>query len=645
MKTVSGDWYRVRITGAIIIILAAFGLLTARLYQLQVLSGTQYRRLSDNNSIRLETLDPSRGLIMDRDGTVVADDRPSFDIQIMPRDARPLDQVTEMLCGILGWDAEKRSALARKVKESPPFKPVPVALDVDRDTLAVIEARRFEMPGVVVQVKAVRHYPFGTMACHLIGYLSEINKDEMESGAYPNRKPGAFIGKYGVEKSYEDHLAGRYGGRQVEVDARGRLVSIISTVPPAPGNNVILTLDTKLQKKAEELLTGQTGAVVAVEPDTGRVLAMASSPAFDPNLFAARMRHEDWGALIKNPERPLRNKAITARYPPGSTYKPLVALAGLEEGVISAGTVHYCPGHYWFAGRDYRCWKKGGHGGMEVIQAVAQSCDVYFYKTGEALGVDRLAFYARAAGLGQVSGIELGEENPGLVPTSEWKRQTRGVPWMKGETLSISIGQGFMLATPLQMALMTAAIGNGGTLYKPQVVLRVESPEGEPVLALDPRPAGRLPVSRKNLELVRRGMWEVVNGARGTARVAKLPDIGICGKTGTAQVVGRGGRDKFLNQTNKERKFKDHAWFISYAPAGHPKIACAVLVEHGEHGSSSASPIARDMTNLYLNGVTLNAGAGAEGTTRTAGAGAAGLTPGEEGREEGVEEEEGNVEE
>lgn len=589
-------------TGLMLVMLAAFGLLFARLYHLQLLSGAEYYRLSENNCIRLQTLNPSRGLILDSRGVILADNRPSYDVYLVPRDARPLDRVLSELCDIMGIPPERRGEVGKKVRANPPYKAALVREDVDRDVLAVIESHRFELPGVQVRVKPLRHYPRDRSASHVVGYLSEISRRELSSGGYPHRRPGDYIGKYGIEKTYEDELAGRHGGRQVEVDAKGRIVSVLRTVPSVPGNNVVLTLDSRMQARAEELLGEEVGAVVAVEANTGRILAMASKPAFDPNLFVGGMSSAQWRELIADPDRPLRNKAVTARYPPGSTYKIITALAGLEEGVVNADTEHFCPGHYRFANRTYRCWRRAGHGNISLVQAIAQSCDVYFYKVGEALGVDRLAFYARAAGLGSRTGVDLGDENPGLIPDSDWKLRARNEPWQGGETLSVAIGQGFNLTTPLQMAMVAASVGNGGTLYKPLIVDRVLAPDGETVIENRPEPVGRLPVSPRNLELVREGLWEVVNGDRGTARVARLKNVDMAGKTGTAQVVGRGGREQFLNETSDERRFQDHAWFVSYAPADEGRIACAVMVEHGKHGSSAASPIARDLTDLYING-------------------------------------------
>jgi penicillin-binding protein 2 len=389
------------------------------------------------------------------------------------------------------------------------------------------------------------------------------------------------------------------GGRQVEVNANGQVVRVLQTVPAHNGHNVFLTIDSRLQQRAEELLKDQAGAAVALDPDSGAILALASSPAFDQNDFITGLSHDKWQALINNPMRPLENKAIQGEYPPASTYKIITAMAGLQEGVITENDILFCPGYYRFGNRNYRCWRRGGHGSVDLVKALAESCDVYFYQVGQRLGIDRLAWYAKAAGLGARTGIELDHEGRGLIPTAAWKEKRTGIPWQPGETLSVAIGQGFNLATPLQMAVFTAAVANGGTRYRPTLIKQVASWDGEAVLQNAPQIAGRLPVSAATLNLVRKGLWEVVQGDRGTARIARLKDIDISGKTGTAQVVSREKIEE-SEEGATARKYKDHAWFVAYAPSDAPQIAIAVIVEHGEHGSSAASPIARELIKTYL---------------------------------------------
>jgi penicillin-binding protein 2 len=429
--------------------------------------------------------------------------------------------------------------------------------------------------------------------------LSEISPDELKSGSYPDCRSGDLIGKFGAEKVYENSLRGKRGGRQVEVNANGLVVRILKTVDAEPGHNVFLTIDQQLQHRTEELLDGIVGAAVALEPGTGQILALASSPSFDQNFFVGGITHEQWDLLISNPFRPMSNRAIQGEYPPGSTYKIITALAGLQEGVIDVRTRLNCPGHYRFGNRVYRCWKKGGHGKVDIIKAVEESCDVFFYQVGLGLGVDRLAWYAKAFGLGTPTGINLDQEAHGLIPTAAWKKKRTGVPWQEGETLSIAIGQGFNLATPLQMAVLAAAVANGGNRYRPMILNRIKMVDGQILQKNEPKLIGKLPVSLSNLDLVKLGLWKVVNGENGTARGSRLADIDISGKTGTSQVISRKD-DEMLPEEDMPVHLRAHAWFVAYAPSEKPMIAVAVVVEHGEHGSGAAAPIAKEMIKTYL---------------------------------------------
>ncbi len=468
-----------------------------------------------------------------------------------------------------------------------------------RDTLAAIEVNKYDLPGVSVNVNLRRHYIHERKAAHLIGYLSEISPEELKSGSYPDSRSGDLIGKFGAEKVYENSLRGKRGGRQVEVNANGLVVRVLKTVDAVPGHNVFLTIDQQLQHRTEELLDGIVGAAVALEPGTGQILALASSPSFDQNVFVGGITHEQWDLLISNPFRPMSNRAIQGEYPPGSTYKIITALAGLQEGVIDDRTTFNCPGHYRFGNRVYRCWKKGGHGKVDIIKAVEESCDVFFYQVGLALGVDRLAWYAKAFGLGTPTGINLDQEARGLIPTAAWKKKRTGIPWQEGETLSIAIGQGFNLATPLQMAVLAAAVANGGHRYQPMILDRIKMVDGQILQKNEPKLIGKLPVSPSNLDLVKRGLWKVVNGENGTARGSRLADIDISGKTGTSQVISR-KEDEMLPEEDMPAHLRAHAWFVAYAPSESPSIAVAVVVEHGEHGSGAAAPIAKEMIKTYL---------------------------------------------
>jgi len=599
LKTADAEWYRQRVTGVMIFVLAAFAVLLLRLVFLQVVKGEEYRLLSLNNRIRLQSIDPPRGLIYDRNGIVLVENRPSFDVSITLKDAAKVEETVKKVSKHLDVSHEELMLKLTASKSLSAYKPILMKQDIGRNALASMEAHKYDLPGIAVNVKLQRHYLNVQDAAHLIGYLSEISPDELAGKKFPGRRRGDFIGKYGAEKAYENYLRGTRGGRQVEVNANGRVVRILKTVAAKPGQNIHLTIDYGLQKKAESLLRGVAGAAVAMEPSSGRILALASSPSFDQNYFAVGMSHEQWDTLISNPFRPMENKAIQGEYPPGSTYKIITALAGLEEGVIDENTQVFCPGFYRFGNRTYRCWKKGGHGQVEIHKAITESCDVYFYKVGELLGVDRLAWYAKAGGLGLPTGINLDKEAKGLIPTAAWKKRRTGVPWQEGETLSVAIGQGFNLATPLQMVGMTAAIANGGTRYKPIILEAVKTPDGRILHQNEPQVIGKMPVSQSTLELVKKGLWAVVNSDHGTARGSRLADIEISGKTGTSQVISR-KEDDTRSEAERPAHLRAHAWFVAYAPSDNPVIAVAVLIEHGEHGSSAAAPVARELIKTYL---------------------------------------------
>jgi penicillin-binding protein 2 len=538
------------------------------------------------------------------------------------KDAKPLDETLGKLARIIGESSDILKEQIKNSKRRGPYTPVLLKEDIGRDLLAAIEVHKYDLPGVVVHVSPRRHYLFIGFAAHLLGYVGEISAEELRNKAYEECKGGDFIGKFGVEKFYESTLRGKRGGRQVEVNATGQVVRVIETVDAEAGHNLTLTIDYALQSAAEQLLQGKSGAAVAIDPNNGEILAMVSSPTFDPNWFVVGMRQEQWQALITNPFRPLENKAMQAEYPPASTYKIVTALAGLEEGVIDANTAMFCPGFYRYGNRVYRCWKHSGHGEVDVVKALTQSCDVFFYQVGEAVGVDTLAKYARALGLGELTGINLPQESKGLIPTKEWKLKRLGEPWQGGETLSIAIGQGFDLVTPLQMAVLTATVANGGTRFKPRLVRGIDAASEDETIDNQTDVAARLSISDTTLSLVRQGLWAVVNERTGTAWGARIKGVEFSGKTGTAQVVGR-PPEGMENEDQIKEMHKDHAWFVAYAPSVNPRIAIAVLVEHGEHGSSAAAPIASKMIRTYLGGdadiSTLEGSSGAKSGSPTGG--------------------------
>ncbi|MCF8042351.1 MAG: penicillin-binding protein 2 [Desulfarculaceae bacterium] len=588
------------LTAAVVVGLALVVLL-GRLWFLQLLKGEHFRLLSENNRIRLVDLAPSRGLIFDAEGRLLADNRPAFTLAVIPEDVGDWAVLTRRLHNLVGLSPEEIAKARRAAQGAPPFKPVVLRNHLDRHQLALLETFRYELPGVKVLVRYQRAYLAPRLAAHVIGYLGEINKRELQASNRAVYRMGDWVGRYGLEKSRERVLHGSRGARQVEVDAMGREIKLIKEVPASRGADLTLSINLDLQKAAAKALDGRAGAVAALDPRTGQVLCLYSSPTFDPNDFITGMSTKQWKALAEDPKHPLKDRAISGMYPPGSTYKIITAAAGLAEKAINLTTRFFCAGQMPFGRRYYRCWayKKGGHGYTDIHKAIRESCDVFFYKTGLKLGVDRLAKWARAFGLGRPTGISLPHESPGLVPDSKWKKKRFKEPWQDGETLSLAIGQSFTLVTPLQMARMTAVVANGGMLVTPSLVKTVTPPGGEAVPAPEPVKA-RVPIAPEHLDTIAKGLSAVVNEPHGTARLARLPGITVGGKTGTAQVVGLKFEKSFGAEENVPWKYRSHALFVAYAPVENPTIAVGVVVEHGGHGGSAAGPVAAAVMRAYF---------------------------------------------
>jgi penicillin-binding protein 2 len=479
------------------------------------------------------------------------------------------------------------------------FQPVSVADDLSFDQLARLESHRYALPGVVTDVEPRRHYLEGPLAAHLLGSIGEISGAQLGSAAFEGYVAGEVVGQTGLETLYESHLRGRAGARNVSVDVAGREIQTLDEVRPLPGGTVVLALDLDLQRAAEDafddVAPGQpprVGALVALDPRNGDVLALVSRPTYDPNDFAGGIAVEHWNALTRDEWQPLHARAVQSHYPPGSTYKAFVAAAGLQAGLVDPSVPVYCPGSFRLGRRTYRCWKKEGHGPMNLHSALVQSCDVYFYQLGLRLGIDRLAEYARGFGLGRPTGIGLAHEAPGIVPTEAWKRRRFGEPWVLGETVSAAIGQGFTLTSPLQLAVAYAAIANGGRVVRPRLVLRLESREGEVVEAREPELTDATPVAPEHLARVRRALAGVVQEPRGTGGRSRVAGVEVAGKTGTAQVV-RLEHTEHLEEHEVPIRNRDHAWFAAFAPAEGAEIVVAVIVEHGGHGGSAAAPLAQ----------------------------------------------------
>ncbi len=611
---------RILLVSALVVALL-FSVLLGRLWYLQLLLGESFRAQSENNRIRLVDVPPRRGLIFDTKGRLLADNRPAFTLAVVPEDVPDWDQLTRRLESLVGVTPEEIKRARRAARGQPPFKPIRLRSHLDRHQLALVETFRYELPGVKVLVEYRRAYLAPEITAHVVGYLGEINQRELARLPRSLYRLGDYVGRYGLEASRERVLHGRRGAKQVEVNALGRELAVLEEVEARPGQDLVLSIDLDLQRAAAKALGNEAGAVAAMNPKTGEVYCLYSSPSFDQNDFITGLTAAEWEALAKDERHPLKDRAISGVYPPGSTYKIITAAAGLQEGVITPETTFFCSGQIPFGRRTYKCWayKKGGHGQVNLHKALKESCDVYFYKVGLRLGVERLAKYARAFGLGRPTGVLLPHEARGTVPDGRWKKKRFGEPWQEGETLSLAIGQGFTQVTPLQLARMVSVVANRGRLVTPTLVKQVLPPgASEPV----PEPPGisrRVPVDPKYLEDIHRGLVAVVNEPGGTARRARLPGITVAGKTGTAQVVSLAFFKSFGKEDKVPWRYRDHALFVGYAPAEDPTIAVAVVVEHGGHGGSDAAPVARAVMAAYFGLDKMKQAAGPKSPAAAAG--------------------------
>ncbi len=592
-----------KLAGAVLFATAIFVVLVARLFWLQVLQGEEFRQSAERNSVRTRRVEAPRGIVFDRAGAILVDSRPSFDVLVVPSEVPDLDRTLLRVSRLAGLDpVEAREAIGQP-RGAARFQALRVGHDLPRDAVARVEDHLFALDGVSTHVAPVRSYIHGALGAHVLGALGEISARQLENRAYAGYRRGDVIGSRGVEALLDRQLRGQPGGVNVLVDAHGRELDRLDEVDAVPGRNVVLTLDLRVQTAAETALgeTGRTGAVIALDPSSGAVLALASSPGFDPNRFASGIDHDEWAALTSDPLHPLQDRALQGQYPPGSTYKAITAIAGLEEQAITPQWTTYCSGSYRLGRRRYRCWKRAGHGEVSLHRALVESCDVYFYQVAQRVGIERLAYYARELGLGSATGIDLGGEMSGLVPTSAWKLRRFSEVWVEGETLSAGIGPGFNLLTPIQLARAYAAIGNGGTLWRPFVVREVRDPEGPTLERFDAQRTAQVPVSAQTLALVGRALRGVVHDPHGTGYIMRgLPGgIEAAGKTGTAQVIAL-AQDVPEDDESIPIAHRDHAWFVTYVPPENPRIVVAVIVEHGGHGGSAAAPVARRVVEAFL---------------------------------------------
>jgi penicillin-binding protein 2 len=577
-----------RLVGVRLTVITVFALLLAQYWYLQVVQGEEFARLAEHNALKREVAPPLRGRIYDRAGRLLASNRPGFNIYWNRERVRDEEATAASLAAMLEVTPGEIRSLLEAASGRPSFQPVLIGEGVAFRVAAAVDARRLELAGIRVEEEPVRDYDRGAALAHVIGYLREASEREIRSsGPRPESERlilGDVVGKTGIERLHDSGLRGTKGAYLVKVDSFGRRLSVEHRErEPVDGVDLQLTLDLDLQIALVEALGERQGAGVFLDPRDGAILALASSPSFDPNLFSGRLTREAWRGLTEDGRHPLQNRALQGRYPPGSTFKVVAAAAGLAEGVITRETRAWCPGHARFYGRTHRCWKRGGHGWVDLHAAIRGSCNIYFYNLGKTLGVDTLARWAKRFGLGAQTGVDLGGDAAGTIPSKAWKRETIGEIWYPGETISIAIGQGYLEVTPLQMARLAAAVANGGVLVRPHLTAPPPDQGGEP------ESVGLAPA---HLARLRAGLEAVVNETGGTGGRCRLPDVRVAGKTGTVQVVSDPGPDG--------EGPEDHSWFIGYAPAEAPTVAFAVIVEHGGHGSERAAPVVRKVLDVLF---------------------------------------------
>ena len=573
-------------------LLLVVALLGLRLWHLQIREGPYYRDLSENNRTRLVLLEPARGLIYDRHGVLLANNVPSFSLYVMLEDVKDREFLIQQLTDLLGLDP----ALVRKKMTAKGSKLIPRKIK-DRMTLhdaTLVESHRLDMPGVMIQVESQRNYPGGVTAAHLLGYVGEISADQLEKPEFLDLHQGSIVGQYGVEKSYDRHMRGMAGQKSVEVDALGHEKKASVVERPQAGNDLYLTIDVRLQKVAEDLLGEEQGAIVALDPNSGDILAMASRPGFDPNVLSRELTTKQWVEIVQDEGRPLNNRASQGQYPPGSTFKIPMAVAALETKTMSPSSTVFCNGGYQFGKRLYHDWKASGHGYVDLHNALVHSCDVYFYTIGQRMGIDVMAEFGKDFGLGKATGVELPSERSGIMPSTAWKQKAKNEQWLPGETISAAIGQGYVTVTPLQMASLVGTVANDGVNYRPRLVQAVMDRTSGNLQELPAVPRGKINAKPETFRVIKDALADVVT--KGTATKAKSSVVTIGGKTGTAQVAAlRTGPEE-----NIPKKFRDHAWFVAFAPVESPKIAVAVLAEHMGHGGAAAAPLAKEVIETYM---------------------------------------------
>ena len=599
--------FRGRLLIAGLIVFAMFLVLVGRFVHLQVFQHAHYDTLAESNRIAIAPVVPNRGLILDRNGVELAHNYSAYTLEITPARVHNLDALIDELATVVDIAPKDRKRFRKLLDESRNFESLPIRNRLSDEEVARFSVNRYRFPGVEIKARLFRQYPHKDLTAHIVGYIGRINSKDVEaleaSGQSANYRGTDHIGKTGLEQTYEASLHGTTGFEQVEVDAGGRAVRTLSRTPPSSGDNLVLSLDLKLQEIAWQAFGERRGALVAIEPNSGAVLAFVSKPGFDPNLFVDGIDPQSWDALNKSIDRPMTNRALQGQYPPGSTFKPFMALAGLALGKRSAQYTISDPGFYTLPGlsHQYRDWKKGGHGAVDLHRSLVISCDTYYYGLATDLGIDAIHDYIGQFGLGKKTGIDLPGEMPGILPSSEWKMRRYRQKWFAGDTVSVGIGQGYNIATPLQLAHATAVLAANGKVYRPHLVSHVQDVRSRTLKPIGAELVRSIAIKPEQLQQVRSALVDVTRPGGTAAQAGAGAPYSFAGKTGTAQVVAIKQGESY-NESRVHERHRDHAWFIAYAPAENPTIALAVLVENGGHGSSAAAPIARIVLDYWLLG-------------------------------------------
>ncbi len=580
-KKISKELTRKRLNDFFLLIICCFVVFLINLWYLQIIRGREFEQRALSNCIRSLVEEAPRGEVYDQQGKLLVTNRPAVNFSLIPAEINDFQVLADNLNSILSTDS---AGIVDKIKNQRrnPFQALTIKRDLEKDMIVTIEEQKYKIKGALLTIQPERKYLYQNFAAHVLGYVNEISEEELRSPGFSHLSAGDIVGKYGLERYYDSYLRGKKGSKDIEVDALGREINTIKIEKPIAGNNIYLTLHSELQQFIENQMVGKKGAVIVSQPFSGKIIAMASLPDYNPNIFTQQMTVTQWLEIAQSKDYILTNRNIQSTYAPGSLFKLVIALAALEEGIVRVNDRIYCPGYYKVGDLSFQCWRENGHGYQNIIEAITNSCNVFFYTIGQKLGIDKINYYAKLVGFGEKTGIDLPGELSGLVPSEEWKRKTFNQIWYPGDTVNISIGQGFLLVTPLQIHNMLSLIVNEGYYYKPYFVEKIVSQSGEIIKEFEPERTNKVDISQNTFRILKEGMKKVVES--GTGRSASREEIKIAGKTGTAQ----------------NPQGENHAWFVGFAPYDKPEICITVLIEHGGDGSAAAAPVAGDIIKKYF---------------------------------------------